>query len=149
MSSHRAALAPRRAALLGLLQGPTELLPVSSSAHTILVPLLAGWRYDELDPSLRKSFEVSLHAAGALALAIGARDQLRRALAHATPRQAYWLALSSAPAAAAGLLAQGPIERRLSRPLPVALALAGGGVAMALADRRCGARSVSDAPAAD
>jgi undecaprenyl-diphosphatase len=43
-------------------------LPVSSSAHTILIPLLAGWRYDELDPALRKSFEVSLHAAGALAI---------------------------------------------------------------------------------
>ncbi|HEV2981561.1 MAG TPA: undecaprenyl-diphosphate phosphatase [Solirubrobacteraceae bacterium] len=149
MSSHSASLPPRRAALLGLLHGPTELLPVSSSAHTILVPLLAGWRYDQLDPSLRKSFEVSLHAAGALAIAIGARDQLRRVLAHATPRQACWLALSSAPAAAAGVLAQEPIERRLSRPLPVALALAAGGVAMAVADRRFGARKAADARAAD
>src|SRR5689334_24891378 len=99
MSSHRAALAARRAALLGLLQGPTELLPVSSSAHTILIPLLAGWRYDELDPALRKSFEISLHAAGALALAIGARERLRRALASASARQAWRLALTSAPAA--------------------------------------------------
>jgi undecaprenyl-diphosphatase len=143
------ALSARRAVLVGLLQGPTELLPVSSSAHTILVPLLAGWRYDELDPALRKSFEVGLHAAGALALSIGAREQLRRALARATPRQACWLALSSAPAAIAGLLAQGPVERRLSRPAPVALALAAGGVAMAVADRRGGVRDASDARAAD
>jgi undecaprenyl-diphosphatase len=143
------ALSARRAALLGLLQGPTELLPVSSSAHTILVPLLAGWRYDELDPALRKSFEVSLHAAGALALAIGARGQLRRAVARATPRHACWLALSSAPAAAAGLLLGGPIERRLSKPRPVALALAAGAVAMAVADRGDGARQAGDAGAAD
>jgi undecaprenyl-diphosphatase len=149
MSSPSAALSARRAALLGLLQGPTELLPVSSSAHTILIPLLAGWRYDELDPALRKSFEVSLHAAGALALSIAARTQLRRALTHATPRQASWLALTSAPAAAAGLLLGDPIERRLSRPLPVALALGAGGVAMGLADRRAGEREARDATALD
>jgi undecaprenyl-diphosphatase len=149
MSSRRNALSTRRAALLGLLQGPTELLPVSSSAHTILIPLLAGWRYDELDPALRKSFEVSLHAAGALALSIGARDRLRRALAHATARQACWLALTSAPAAAAGLLLQRPIEQRFSRPRPVALALAAGGATMALADRRRGAREANDARALD
>jgi undecaprenyl-diphosphatase len=149
MSPPSAALSARRAALLGLLQGPTEMLPVSSSAHTILVPLLAGWRYHELDPALRKSFEVSLHAAGALAITIGARDHLRRALARARPRQACWLALSSAPAAAAGLLLHGPIERRFSSPRPVALALAGGGVAMGLADRRNGMRKARDARALD
>ena len=149
MSSPSAALSPRRASLLGLLQGPTEMLPVSSSAHTILVPLLAGWRYDELDPALRKSFEVSLHAAGGLALTIAARDRVHFALARAGPRQACWLALSSAPAACAGLLLRGPIERRLSAPRPVALALAAGGVAMGLADRREGARTAGDARALD
>jgi undecaprenyl-diphosphatase len=149
MPPHSAALPPRRAALLGLLQGPTELLPVSSSAHTILVPLLAGWRYGELDPVLRKSFEVSLHAAGAVALAIAARDCLRHAIARAGPREAVWLALSSAPPAAAGLLLARPIERRLSRPRAVAIALAGGGIAMALADRGGGARTTGDARALD
>ncbi|MGA7703869.1 MAG: undecaprenyl-diphosphate phosphatase, partial [Solirubrobacteraceae bacterium] len=53
---------------LGLLHGPSELLPISSSAHTALVPWLAHWRYGELDPNLRKSFEVALHAGTAVAL---------------------------------------------------------------------------------
>jgi undecaprenyl-diphosphatase len=53
---------------LGLAHGPTELLPISSSAHTILIPFLAGWPYAELDPELRKSFEVALHAGTAAAL---------------------------------------------------------------------------------
>jgi undecaprenyl-diphosphatase len=53
---------------LGLAHGPTELLPISSSAHTILIPSLAGWPYAELDPELRKSFEVALHAGTAAAL---------------------------------------------------------------------------------
>jgi undecaprenyl-diphosphatase len=55
---------------LGLAHGPTELLPISSSAHTILIPWLAGWPYVELDPELRKSFEVALHAGTAAALLI-------------------------------------------------------------------------------
>jgi undecaprenyl-diphosphatase len=142
-------LSARRAALLGLLQGPTELLPVSSSAHTILVPLLAGWPYERLDPALRKSFEVGLHAAGALALSISGHGRLRGALARSARRQALWLALCSAPPAVAGLLLQGPIEQRLSRPRSVAMALAAGGVAMALADRRGGVRNAGDARALD
>jgi undecaprenyl-diphosphatase len=56
------------AVALGLAHGPTELLPISSSAHTILIPFLAGWPYAELDPELRKSFEVALHAGTAAAL---------------------------------------------------------------------------------
>lgn len=143
------AIGARRAALLGLLQGPSELLPVSSSAHTILVPLLAGWPYAELDARLRKSFEVSLHAGGAIAMAIGTRAWLRDALRSASAHDAIALTLSCAPAAGAGLLWQRPIERRLSQPLPVALALAAGAAAMALADRRPCARGLREAGAAD
>ncbi|HEX8958824.1 MAG TPA: undecaprenyl-diphosphate phosphatase, partial [Solirubrobacterales bacterium] len=53
---------PRRALALGIVQGPAELLPVSSSAHIVLVPWLAGWDWETIDPELRKSFEVALHA---------------------------------------------------------------------------------------
>jgi undecaprenyl-diphosphatase len=63
-----ARLSLRHAVALGLAHGPTELLPISSSAHTILIPWLAGWPYVELDPELRKSFEVALHAGTAVAL---------------------------------------------------------------------------------
>ena len=63
----------RRAALLGLVQGPAELLPISSSAHLVLIPWLAGWDWDALDPEVRKSFEVALHAGAAAALLIGQR----------------------------------------------------------------------------
>jgi len=59
---------------LGLAHGPTELLPISSSAHTILIPFLAGWPYGELDPELRKSFEVALHAGTAAALLVDLRS---------------------------------------------------------------------------
>jgi undecaprenyl-diphosphatase len=69
-----ARLSLRHALALGLAHGPTELLPISSSAHTILIPFLAGWPYGELDPELRKSFEVALHAGTAAALLIDLRS---------------------------------------------------------------------------
>jgi undecaprenyl pyrophosphate phosphatase UppP len=64
---------------LGVLHGPAELLPVSSSAHTTLVPWLLGWSYPELDPELRKAFEVALHAGTAAALLVGLRDEVAEA----------------------------------------------------------------------
>src|SRR5262249_61506043 len=57
----------------GAVQGPTELLPVSSSAHLTLIPWLAGWDWDDQDPELRKSFEIALHAGAAAALLVGQR----------------------------------------------------------------------------
>jgi undecaprenyl-diphosphatase len=69
-----ARLSLRHALALGLAHGPTELLPISSSAHTILIPWLAGWPYVELDPELRKSFEVALHAGTAAALLVDLRS---------------------------------------------------------------------------
>ncbi len=48
---------PLRAAVLGAVQGPTELLPVSSSAHLRIVPWLLGWDLDRtVDPEDRKAF---------------------------------------------------------------------------------------------
>jgi undecaprenyl pyrophosphate phosphatase UppP len=55
----------RRALALGIVQGPAELLPVSSSAHIVLLPWLAGWDWDGLDAEVRKSFEVALHGVAA------------------------------------------------------------------------------------
>jgi len=145
----RRALPLRHAVLLGLLQGPTELLPVSSSAHTILVPLLAGWPYSELDPPLRKSFEVSLHAGAALALAIHARRELRHAALGLDRRGAALLAICTAPPAAAGYALHEFIERRLGGARATARALAGGALAMALADTRPATRRLRDAGARD
>jgi len=122
------------AVALGAIQGPTELLPVSSSGHLILVPALLGWRYRELDPELRKSFEVALHAGGALALLIGLRREVREYLRAFGPANAVSLALSFAPAAVIAMLFERSIERRLGDPVPVAAALLAGSGAMALAD---------------
>jgi undecaprenyl-diphosphatase len=139
---------------LGLLHGPAELLPVSSSAHTTLVPWLAGWPYTRLHGERRKSFEVALHAGTGAALAIAMRTQLRRSLVEMDVRRARVLALALAPPALAGYLLERPIERRLGGPRSIAAGLVAGAVAMALADLRAGRhadieRASEDANAGD
>jgi undecaprenyl-diphosphatase len=109
-----------RAAALGLLHGPLELLPVSSSAHVAL--LGRAGRSGPPDPERAKELEVALHAGTLAALGPG--------------RPAAWLVLAAAPAAAAGALLEGPIERHLGTPRTVAAGLVAGGAAMALADLR-------------
>jgi undecaprenyl-diphosphatase len=158
MLRDRAPLPLRHAIVLGLAHGPTELLPISSSAHTILIPWLAGWPYDELDPELRKSFEVALHAGTAAALladlrAIESHPGLAAVLRRATgakgfpASQALLVALSFIPPAVVGYTFEQPLQRRLSGLHTIAAGLLLGGVAMALADSRPGggARALAQA----
>src|SRR4029078_7960299 len=62
---------------LGLLQGPAELLPISSSAHVALGPCLLRWSHSELSGEVRKEVEVALHAGTALALVAGGEGRGR------------------------------------------------------------------------
>ena len=110
---------PAESLVLGLLHGPAELLPVSSSAHAALAVRALGE-----EPS--KELEVALHAGTLLAL-----GPVRPSL--------FILAATLPPAAAAALLER-PIEQRLGGPRTVAAGLVAGGIAMALADRRGGTR---------
>ncbi len=122
------------AAALGVLQGPTELLPISSSGHTAVVPWLAGWRYGELGPAERKAFEVALHAGAGVALALEMRSELVESLRTLDVRHAAVVALSLAPPVLAGYTFEEPIERRFDGPGPVAAGLVAGALALALAD---------------
>jgi undecaprenyl-diphosphatase len=126
-------LRSRRLVALGLLQGPAELLPVSSSAHVGLV--LRRW--SALSAAARKEVEVALHAGSAIALAPGWR-----------PRWGLQVA-ATAPAAVAGLVFERTIESRLSAPPFAAFGLLAGGAAMALADRVPGRRVAAEARVAD
>src|SRR5688572_8382058 len=101
-------LTPGRAAVLGALHGPAELLPVSSSGHVELVASLAGWGWADLAPDVRKAFEVALHA-GTLAGLLAAPARPSR------PR-AWFAALSFLPPAVLGLALEDAIERRLGGP---------------------------------
>ena len=128
-------MSPARAAALGVVQGPAELLPVSSSAHISLVPWFAGWPWHSLDAEARKAFEVALHAGAAAALAVGQRRLIVRELRSFDRRRGAVVALSFLPPAVAGLRWERAIERRLGGPGATAAGLIAGSVAMAAADR--------------
>jgi len=139
----------RRALALGVVQGPAELLPVSSSAHIVLVPWLAGWDWEGVDPELRKSFEVALHTGAAAALLIGQRRLIADELRQFDSRRALLLALSFLPAAIVGYTLERPIERRLGGPRSTAYGLLAGAAAMLAADTRPQLRGGGEATAVD
>jgi undecaprenyl-diphosphatase len=124
----------RHALALGVLHGPAELLPISSSAHTELVPWLLHWPYVELDAELRKAFEVALHAGTAAALLIGLRDEVGAAMRGFDARRAVLVAGSFVPPAIVGYTLERPIEQRLGTPETIAVGLLLGSAAMAAAD---------------
>ena len=142
-------LSVARAIALGTVQGPAELLPISSSAHLSLLPRLAGWEWDDVDPEARKSFEVALHAGTAVALLIGQRREIAAELAAFDARRAAVVALSFLPPALAGYTLERQIESRLGGPRTIAAGLAAGALAMLAADRRPQERGPGDAGPAD
>jgi len=140
--------------LLGLIQGATEFIPVSSSAHLVVVPWLLGWTHPALT-SL--PFDVALHL-GTLAavLAFFARDWLRliraflqsllerRIGADPDRRLAWLLIMGTLPGAIAGFLFEGAVDDLFHRPgasispsamLVMAAIIAGFGLILLLADR--------------
>jgi undecaprenyl-diphosphatase len=125
----------RRALALGLIQGPTELLPISSSAHTRLIPWLAGCEKSAPGPDDDRSFDLALHGAACLALTLEMAGPLRRDLGPISARGALTGLLAIGTPAIAGLTLRGPLQRRLSGVGPTAAGLVGGAVGMALADR--------------
>jgi undecaprenyl-diphosphatase len=129
--------------LMGILQGIAEFLPISSSAHLILLPWLFAWE----DPLLHSlTFDVALHI-GTLAAIIAYfwTDwmTLLRALPQLFKRQqtpavmmVWGVVLGTIPAAILGLLLQDVIETSLRHPIQIAVVLAIMGVVIAVVDVR-------------
>jgi undecaprenyl-diphosphatase len=132
------------ALLLGLVQGPTEVLPVSSSAHIALLPRLAGWPAAQQDAELRNSLEVALHAGTVAALVLALRGERGWALRKLDSRALASAAGALGPPALVGYLMEQRLERRPSGPRALAAGLAVGAAAMAWADTRPETRGLAD-----
>jgi len=130
-SRGRGRLSVRQAVALGLIQGPAETLPVSSSGHLVLVPALLGWPYADLPADTRKTFEVALHFGAGLALAFLLRDDVVAAV-----RDPAGTALMTVPASVTALGLEEAIEKRASDPKVAAVAMIAAGSALAAADGR-------------
>jgi undecaprenyl-diphosphatase len=136
-----------QALLLGVVQGLTEFLPISSSGHLILVPWVLDFHYLEQHPEFNKAFDVALHAGTLaavlvyfrtelLAYALGFARTLRtRRVETDDERMAWLIALATVPAAAIGAVGESTIEDKLGQPWQIAILLIVFGVLLALADR--------------
>ncbi|MEO6398777.1 MAG: undecaprenyl-diphosphatase UppP [Tepidiformaceae bacterium] len=134
-----------RAAILGIVQGLSEFLPISSSGHLILVPALFRW------PDQGLAFDVGLHMGTLVALLVyfwrdwltmfqsgllDLKENQFRMRRYRPESQLLWLlALGSIPAAVAGLFFNHWIEENVRQPWIIAITLAVVGTIMLVADR--------------
>jgi undecaprenyl-diphosphatase len=129
-----------QAIILALVQGITEFLPISSSAHLILVPHLLGWADQGL------AFDVAVHVGTLSAVVFYFRAEIARMTVawlqscagrgvSGDARLAWLVVLGSVPVALAGLLFHSSIEGELRSPLVIAVTTIGFGLLLWLADR--------------
>ena len=124
-----------QAIILGIVQGLTEFLPISSSGHLLLVPWLFNWHFLLENPDLNKTFDVALHLGTFVAVVlyfwreigrlIGAwvRSISRRSLAEPEARLAWLLIVSTIPAAIVGVLLEDFITNTLGKPWMIGVAM--------------------------
>jgi undecaprenyl-diphosphatase len=143
------------AIILGIVQGFSEFLPISSSGHLLLVPWLFGW--EALDPSDKKAFDVALHIGTLVAvvgyfrkdLAVYIREGTRAVFRRQVPvtpegRLAWLLALSTVPAALVGALFESWIDETLGTPTIIGVSLIVFGGVLWWADRTLGHRKLEN-----
>jgi undecaprenyl-diphosphatase len=144
------------ALLLGIVQGLTEFLPISSSGHLILVPWLQDYTFLENHEAFNKTFDVALHA-GTLIAAISyfrhevisftaafVRSLRRRAIETADERIAWAIAIGTVPAVLAGGIGASFIEDHLGEPWMIGIQLIVFGALLGWADRLPQAREFED-----
>jgi len=142
------------AIVLGLIQGLTEFLPISSSGHLILAPWLFGWN-DFSNIETQRAFDTALHLGTLVAVLFYLRADLVPYVREgiklvAAPkkanktigRRAWMFVLSAVPAGIAGALAENWITERLGTPALIAISLMVFGVVLVWADRQTGTRDL-------
>lgn len=149
------------AIVLGLVQGFSEFLPISSSGHLLLVPWLFGW-HDFADNSVEKAFDVALHLGTLIAvvgyfrkeLVVYVRDGLQLVVHRKRPstpegKLAWLLVVSSIPAAAVGAVFEKTIDEKLGRPVLIGVSMIVFGLLLGWSDRRRGDRLIDQYESGD
>lgn len=150
------ALTDGQALVLGVVQGLTELLPISSSAHLILVPWGADWTYLENHDQFNQTFDVSLHLGTLIAVGIyfwADAERLlrawfgsigRRRIGTADERVAWFVLVATIPAALAGFLGEDVIAAHLGEPWQILILLSAGALLLYWADRSAQSKAMGD-----
>lgn len=141
------ALSDWQALVLGLTQGLTEFLPISSSGHLILVPWLADWHYLAENEQFHRTFDVSLHIGTLLAVIFYFSKDIRNLIVAFvrtlgkrradTPdeRVSWYVAIATVPAVIVGALGEKAIDEHLGNPWQIAILLGVFAVLLYVADR--------------
>jgi undecaprenyl-diphosphatase len=150
------ALTNGQALVLGIVQGLTELLPISSSGHLILVPWASDWTYLKENDRFNQTFDVALHLGTLVAVAAyfwGDAVRLlrawlgsiaRRSASTVDERVAWLVVIATIPAALAGFLGEDLIADTLGEPWQIAILLAAGALLLWWADRSAQDREMGD-----
>jgi undecaprenyl-diphosphatase len=150
------ALTNGQAFVLGVVQGLTELLPISSSGHLILVPWVAEWTYLEENDRFNQTFDVALHLGTLVAVAAYFWGDLvrlvrawvvtlrRRKIDTPDERIAWFVVVATIPAGVVGLLGEDLIADTLGEPWQIAILLAAGALLLFWADRFPEKRAMGD-----
>lgn len=145
-----------QALVLGIVQGLTELLPISSSGHLILVPWLGEWRFLEQHDEFNQTFDVALHLGTLVAVVVYFRRDIadlsvafvgsvaRRRIRAPEERVAWIVAVATVPAAVVGAAGEELIAEHLGEPWQIAILLAVFAVVLWAADRRRALREIDD-----
>ena len=136
-----------QALLLGVVQGLTEFLPISSSGHLILVPWVLDFHYLEQHPDFNKTFDVALHLGTLVAVVTYFRHDLlryargvvrsarKRKVTDQDEKLGWLIVIATIPAATIGAVAEQPITDKLGQPWQIAILMAVFAILLGLADR--------------
>ena len=130
-----------QAIILGIVQGLTELLPISSSAHLNLIPWIFNW-------SIPDSFDVALHFGTLLAIGIfffkdwvnlikGGFNQVVKKEKTQEGRMFWYIVLATLPGGIIGFILDHFLQDYLTKPIIIAIALIVMGIILYLVDKNC------------
>jgi undecaprenyl-diphosphatase len=141
------------AIVLGIVQGLSEFLPISSSGHLVLTRWFFGW--ESLPDDVEKAFDVALHFGTLVAVVLYFRHDLLRYVREGLRlvwnrerpvdpdgRIAWLLVVATVPAALVGALFEEQIDSRLGTPTIIGISLIGFGLLLWWADRQTGRRAL-------
>lgn len=142
------------AIVLGIVQGLSEFLPISSSGHLVLTRWFFGW--ESLPDDVEKAFDVALHFGTLVAVVLYFRHDLVRYVREGLRlvwnrerpvdpdgRIAWLLVVATVPAALVGALFEDQIDSRLGTPTIIGISLIGFGLLLWWADRQTGRRELA------
>lgn len=134
--------------ILGIVQGLTELLPISSSAHLNLIPWILNWTSSPEFNKAFEAFDVALHSGTLLAilifffkdwikLIIGGFNQVVKKERTPEGKMFWYIVLATIPGGAIGFLLDHFLEGYLEKPIIIAIALIVMGIILYLVDKNC------------